>query len=110
MPIHFICAAEMTALPLQRRLRHGNCHDSPKCRLSADLSRETVVFPNAGAALTMVYQIQYTWRALTYDKKCHFSILANRPADAAVRFILPGSRISHQESQDDCATWSFWKK
>jgi len=40
--------------------------------LSADLNHETVVFPSAGAALTMLYPIQYTWQALTYDKTAVF--------------------------------------
>ena len=43
-------------------------------------------------------------------QNCHFSIRVDRAADAAVRSFLPGSRISHLESQDDRATWSFWKK
>ncbi len=52
----------------KRPLRHGNCLDSRNRRLSADLNHRTVVFPIAGAALTVLNLIQYTWQALTYDK------------------------------------------
>jgi hypothetical protein len=50
------------------RLRHGNCLVSPNRRLPDDRNHETLDFPNSGAALTMLCLIQYTWRALTYDK------------------------------------------
>ena len=47
---------------------------------------------------------------LDLRQNAHFSIREDRAADVAVRFISPGLGIFHLESQDDRATWSFWKK
>jgi hypothetical protein len=40
----------------------------------------------------------------------HISIREDRSAEVAERRLNPGSKIYHLESQDDHATWSFWKK
>ncbi len=51
---------------------HGNCLASLKCQLSAVLDTQTVVFPSADPALTVVCLIQYTCQPLTYDKTAIF--------------------------------------
>ena len=97
MPPHDECGTAIASLPLI------TC-------FSAEIDAKTRVFPVDDAALTTLCVIQYTWHDLTYDKTAHIQ---------SGKILLPmwQNAVSHPEngsltivSQDDRATWSFWKK